>query len=445
MAGNAGAEPVVVVGGGWAGLAAAVELTHHGVPVILIEAARQLGGRARCVRFDDLRVDNGQHLLVGAYQATLKLIERLGLQESDVLFRMPLSLRMDSLNGRGLEFRVPRLPRPLHLLAGLATAPGLSLAERWAAAALGRAVEREILTVDQDMSVQAWLMGHRQPVSLVGRLWEPLCLATLNTPLRQASARLFLQVLQGTFKGPPQCSDLLIPRTDLGSAIPAPSLDFIERHGGQVRLNQRVLGLDIQNGRVQGVRLRTECLPARQLVLAVDPVMCQRLLASHEALQPIAGQLQQLGTEPTSTVYLRYPRSVALDRPLRGLVGATSQWLFDRRVAGQPGLMAAVISAGGPHMGLSNRDLAQRVARELARLRPRWPAPLASLVIREKRATFAARVGVDRLRPDQRTSIDGLWLAGDFTQTELPATLEGAVRSGQHCATQILQAGVQRG
>lgn len=431
-------DPVVVVGGGWSGIAAAVELTRKGVPVTLVESARQLGGRARCVRFGDLRVDNGQHLLIGAYHATLKLMEQVGVAAEEVLYRAPLSLPMRSRKSRRLQLRCVELPPPLHLLIGLLLSRGLSWKEQLAAMRLGRAIRNEMLTPYQDISAQAWLIGHRQPPRLITQLWEPLCLATLNTPLVEASARLFLHVLQGAFNGSTRDADLLIPRTDLGSSLPGPALDYVERNGGNVLLSRRVTGLQIEGDQIQGVALGHERIEARQVLLAVSPVITRRLLSPHPAAQAVVNKLQQLRYQPIATVYLRYPRTVSAAAPLTGLLGTTGQWLFDRAVAGQAGLMAVVISAEGPHTALSNEELGYTVARELAELHPHWPSPLETLVIREKRATFASTVGVDLIRPDQETPVHGLWLAGDYTETDLPATLEGAVRSGQHCATQIL-------
>jgi predicted NAD/FAD-dependent oxidoreductase len=166
--------------------------------------------------------------------------------------------------------------------------------------------------------------------------------------------------------------------------------------------------------------------------------MCRRLLAPHPALAGIATELAQLRQEPITTVYLRYPEDVGLDSHMQGLLDGLGQWIFDRRIAGHPGLIAVVISGRGEHLMLDNGTLSNQIGAELARLHPDWPAPLASRVIREKRATFAATVDVDRHRPVTTTPTPGLWLAGDFTATGLPATLEGAVLSGQRAAVAIL-------
>jgi hydroxysqualene dehydroxylase len=430
---------VVVVGGGWAGLAAAVELTHAGIPVTLIEAARQLGGRARCVRFGELRVDNGQHILLGAYREWLALLRRIGLEEQQVVRRLPLELEMAGAHDPGLRLRAPALPAPLHLLAALLGARGLTLRERLAALRFGHFLARARLPPEQDRTVATLLRERRQPARLVRLLWEPLCLAALNTPIETASAQLFLQVLRESFRHRRRDSDLLLPVTDLGSALPEPALHYIEHHGGQVWLNRRVTGLRLAGNRLQGVELGDDFLPARQLVLAANPASCQRLLSPHEAFTDIVRGLARLEHQPITTLYLRYPETVRLHRPMLGLLDGPGQWIFDRGLAGQPGLMAVVISAAGAHMDLDNTDLGNAVVRQLATLFPHWPAPRERLVIREKRATFASQVGVAALRPASATPVAGCWLAGDYTATGLPGTLEGAVLSGRSCARAILR------
>lgn len=429
---------VIVVGGGWAGLAAAVELVRHGVPVVLLESARQLGGRARCAPFGEHRVDNGQHIMVGAYRETLALLTTLGIKESQVFLRRPLHLRMRSDARTEMRLTAPPLPAPFHLAFGLGTATGLSVADKLKTLRFWNELQRTGFALEHDISVAALLSQHGQPQSVTRNFWVPLCLATLNTPPQEASARVFLRVLQEAF-GTRRChSDLLIPRTDLGAILPEPAFDFIEHNGGTVMLGQRVTGIRLHKGQVTGVDLVGGEMKADHVILAVPHIACQTLLAPHEPLARISDQLAELATEPICTVYLQYPPKTRLPNDMVGLLGGAAQWVFDRTLCGQPGLMAAVISTDGPHMGLDNAALAQQVTAELTRCFPHWPRPERSLVIREKRATFACRVGSDKLRPSHATPIQGCWLAGDYTATGLPATLEGAVRSGLQCARHIL-------
>lgn len=431
--------PVVIVGGGWAGLAAAVELASYGVQVRLFEAARQLGGRARSLRFNDLAVDNGQHLMIGAYRATLALMDKVGRSPRKTLQRQTLGLSLRDRKGPRLALRTPRLPAPLHLLAGLMTARGLSLRDRRQAIRFGRRLAGLTLDADGDISVRALLHSEQQTPALVRGLWNPLCLAMLNTPPRRASARLFLAALKETFLALRAHSDLLIPTLDLGRLLPSPCADFVEARGGRIELGCRVNRLHVHHNRVQGVWVGERLIRASQVIVATHPVHCRRLLENQGALRSIRDKLAALGSEPIVTLYLQYPPSVRLPQAMTGLLDGTAQWLFDRRLCGQPGLMAVVISGRGEHMAWERDRLVQTVCDELRAAFPHWPQPGSTLLIREKRATFSCTPGVDRLRPANRTPLPGCWLAGDYTDTGLPATLEGAVRSGLSCAGEILQ------
>lgn len=427
----------VVVGGGWAGLAAAVELVQHDIPVTLYEASRQLGGRARCVRFDDLRVDNGQHLMTGAYRGMLGLMQRLGIREDDIFLRRRLHLQVRSHAGVALDLRFHDAGL-LGRLRTLLSARGLGWRGRLGVIRLVRLASDPTRVPDPDIDVQELFERTDQSRRAVEALWSPLCLGALNTAPKDASAQVFLRVLAETFTDRPETSDLLIPRTDLGTAIPEPALDAIERRGGQVQLAQRVQGLRVDGGRIRAIRVGGVEVPVSQLVLAVPPIAAQRLLAPHPEAGPVVRALRSLDHAPICTVYLQYPEDIRLGREMLGLQDGIGQWVFDRRVCGQPGLMAVVVSSHGPHMTMSNEALGGAVAEQLAILHPHWPTPERTLTIREKRATFLCRPGIDRDRPGVLSGIQSCYLAGDFTATGLPSTLEGAIRSGFECAGTIL-------
>lgn len=425
---------VTVIGGGWAGLATAIELCQHKIPVTVIEATRQLGGRARCVAFDAERVDNGQHLLIGAYRETLRLLAAVRAPQP---VRRRLHLRMHTA-AEEFSLTAPSLPAPLHLLAALLNARGIPAHERYCALRFCIALAWQRFQLAQDISLAQLLAQHRQTPRLIECLWEPLCLATLNTPLNEASAQVFLAVLRDAFAQRRADSDLLFAATDLGQTFPAPALEFIEQHGGRVILGERINTLRFAGNCVEAFASTHQLHSSEHVVLATPAYATARLLAPHAPLQSIARKLEQLHYEPICTVYLRYPAHITLHTDMVGFTGTLTQWLIDRAHCDQPGLMAAVISARGAHMDLSNEELTQRVRDEVARCYPTWPAAYNTMVIREKRATFACRVGINALRPANATAVRGLWLAGDYTATGYPATLEGAVRSGVNCARQIL-------
>lgn len=427
-------NPVVIVGGGWAGLAAAVELTGAGVPAQLLESAPQLGGRARSVVLDGLAVDNGQHLLIGAYRETLRLMRQLGTNP-ELLRResLQLSVRRDA---ELLQLSTPPLPAPLHLAWALWHAAGLRPGERRAALRFCLRAWRQRFSVTPDISVADLLAD--QPPALVRALWEPLCLATLNTPPAQASARVFLRVLRDAFARRRHDADLIHPCADLGRLLPEPARCHIERQGGMVSTRQRVDALTLADDAF-GVLTRDGLQPASHIVLATAPWHAAPLLAAHPTLEPLARQLAALGSAPITTVYLAYPPGVTLGRAMLGISTGTGLWLIDRGVlCGQHGLMAAVISGPGAHETLEAVQLTAQISGEIAAHFPHWPAATTIRVVRERRATFLCDVGVDARRPDNATPLPRLWLAGDYTDTGYPATLEGAVRSGVQCARRII-------
>lgn len=433
-------KPIVIVGGGWAGLATAARLASLGHQPLLLESAKQLGGRARKVAFNGHAIDNGQHLFIGAYHSTLALLKLFNIKPESVFERRHLHLLLRHLDGQRLEIRAPRLPAPLHLLWALLRARGLSLQSRWHGLRFGWQLFSGKLTSGTDQDVLSLLQQARQPQELIQRFWQPLCIAIMNTPLQESSTKLFINVLQDAFLHRRQDSDLLYACQDLGSLFTEPAMQYIESQGGHVQLGQRVSRLHIENNRIQGITTSQGEIDSRHVVLAIPPYAVASLCQDQPALIPLTQQCRKFHYEPICTVYLQYPEQVALPQPMLGMLGGLGQWVFDRRCSQQPGLMAVVLSSQGEHLQLDNDILSERIACELATLFPEWPSYQKAFVIREKRATFASQVDINRIRPDNQSTVAGLWLAGDYTRTGYPATLEGAVRSGLQCAALVHQA-----
>ena len=425
---------VAIVGAGYAGMAAAVELAAAGIPADVFEASRVLGGRARAVELDGITVDNGQHLLVGAYRETLRLIDRVHPEGiDDLLLRLPLTL----VSPGRLSLRAPRLPAPLHLAAALLFARGLTMADKLAALRLMRRLKRSRYHLATDCSVAKLLAAHHQPPNLRRLLWEPLCVAALNTPVDAASARVFANVLRDSLGGTRAASDLLLPRVDLGALFPDAAERFVLARGGRVlrataikRIAQEANGYSLA-----GAEQRFG--PYRQLIVAVAPQHLPALIAPLPGLDPLRLQVGSLAYEPILTCYLAYPADARLAAPMLGHPEGLTQWLFDRGQAGGPaGLFAAVISARGRHLDLSNAALAAAIHAEIATIVPDLPTPLWSRVIVEKRATFACTP--ELARPQTQTPLPGLLLAGDYVACDYPATLEAAVSSGVAAANSII-------
>lgn len=420
---------VAVVGGGWAGLATAVELTTLGHAVSVVEAATEPGGRARRLTFDGYTLDNGQHLLLGAYHATLDVMRTVGVDPTQVFQRQPLTLRLASAQTT-FALRVPRYGGRAALAYALATIRGVGTADR-VRALLHAPALRRIPT--RDGPVADWLTACGQPPVLIERLWGPLCLAALNASPGDASARLFARVLQEAFANP-RCSDLLLPRTDLGALFPRPAGDWLRERGQCMYTDTRVRSLTPADG---GWRLDSGDTVFSDVVLATGPATAARLLPDDAASRDHGRRLRELGSAPIATVYLDYGADRQLDVPMTGRLDGPGQWVFDRRLTGSPGVLAVVISGRGPHEKLARSALAQAVIRQLAAALPGWPAPGVVGVVREKRATFDPRPGIESLRPGTDGPRPGLWYAGDHVDTGLPATIEGAVRSGRLCAAAI--------
>lgn len=429
-------EPVIIIGGGWAGLSAAVHLVASGRSVRLFESARQFGGRARCVPFSEHTVDNGQHLLLGAYSETLNIMRTCNTDIDSVLLRQPLVWKLKDSLGQDVKLRIPRLPAPFNFLIGIIRAQGYSLSDRLQTLRFMYGLHRSDFALDADISVATLLKG--QPAYVIQTLWEPLCLAALNTPINMASAQIFLNVIRDSFTRHARDADTLFTIRDLGQVFVRPAIEFIESKGSQVNLAQRVDTLNIDNDSIHGVQINGNNIPCSSVIVATSLSGSQRLLTGHEQLATVSEAIHQLTYQPICTVYLQYPKEIALDVPMLGLNRMTGQWVFDRRFASQPGLMAVVISAEGPHTRFDTETLAQLISDEFTE-HFGWPQPEQHLVLREKRATFSASVDINILRPDISTPVNGLWLAGDYTCSPYPSTLEGAVRSGVQCAQQIIQ------
>jgi squalene-associated FAD-dependent desaturase len=423
---------VAIVGGGYAGLAAAVELGAAGIPVTVFESSRTLGGRARRVELNGLPVDNGQHLLVGAYVELLRLMQLIGADASRLFSRRCLELSFAD----GFNLHAPNLPEPLHMAAALLGAT-LSLPQRLAALRFMRTLKRSRFQLAEDTTVADLLDRHRQPLAVRSHLWEPLCVAALNTPAASASAQVFASVLQDSLAGPRAASDLLFPAVDLSALFPEPAAAYLRAKGGAVRSECGVkrIALTANGFKVshdQGMNTFSH------VIVAVAPYHLAPLLADLPALAQPLQLTEALRHEPIATAYLAYPDGIRLAKPMLGLTRGHAQWLFDRgALVGQRGLIAAVISASGPWQVLAPEQLLAEIHGEIGTVIENLPAPQWSRLIVEKRATFACTPNVRR--PTTVTPLPGLYLAGDYVESAYPATLETAVRSGVAAARSILE------
>jgi squalene-associated FAD-dependent desaturase len=398
---------IAVIGGGWAGIAAAVELTAGGARTTLFEAGRVLGGRARSIDLDGRVLDNGQHILLGAYRETLALMRRVGTDPEQLFDRRPLQV----VDHAGFRLALPKLPAPLNVAWGLLANATVPLLERAKTAWWMEGIKRRGFRLEQETTVARWLDAAGQTGVLRRHLWEPLCLAALNTPAERASAQLFANVLRDSLGSPRrEDTDLLLPRVPLGELLPEPAGRWLQAQGAELRPGTRVHNIHPD---AHGITIDGETFAAA--ILACAP--------QHAAALWQAGATAY-DFEPIATVYLQFGRQTGIPFPLINLLGTLGQWVVDRG----NGLLACVLSGHGDWEELTDDALAIALEKELA-----MPETACwRRVIREKRATFSARP--DLPRPDCRTSNSRLFLAGDYTWADYPATLEGAVLSGRRAA-----------
>jgi len=430
-----------VIGAGWAGCAAAVELTRRGEQVTVIEAARVAGGRARRVEHEGHHLDNGQHILLGAYHDSLHLMKTVGIAPSQALLRLPLQMRYPA-GTDGMEFIAGRLPAPLHLLSALLTSRGLSVGDKLSLARFSSAARWMKWQLDVDCSVAELLERFEQTERLIQLMWRPLCISALNTPPERASARVFLKTLGDSLGAARSTSDMLLPTRDLSTLFPDAAISYVEKRGGKVHLGVHVRALNHQSHQWQ-ITGDDFDESFDKVIVATPAYSAQTLLAP---LNTALSDSLNFTYEPITTCYLKYDSSVRLAAPFFALRdhAESAQWgqfVFDRGQlnATQAGLLAVVISASSEAIAMGQATLANAVAQQLADVfqRKELATPRWSWIVSEKRATFACEPNLRR--PPNQTALNNLWLAGDYTAGDYPATIEGAVRSGLQAASLALQ------
>jgi hydroxysqualene dehydroxylase len=435
------AQRIVIIGGGFAGLAAGVRLSERGAKVVACERRGHLGGRA--YSFLDQQtgdvVDNGQHLFMGCYHHTIAFLEQIGCLDRLMFQDRPRVDFLDRDQGY-TSFQCPRLPAPLHAVAGLLKLRGITMGDKLRVARVGRAIQQNGKAGAAALTVSEWLASLGQSERIRERFWYPLAIATLNEDPQVASARMLEVVLKRVFGAGRRASSIGIARVGLSELYTDGAATYIEARGGKVRTSATVERLVIEGKRVVAVELKDgERIEADAVISAVPHTAFLKMLPDEwrGEFAAIAG----LRAAPIVSINLWFDRNI-FDRQFVGLIGTRSQWLFNKNLIVKPteasNQIAVIISAAHAFVDWTKEQLVEMALGELRELLPesRDARLLHSRIVKEREATLSHTLESDDLRPGPRTAIENLILAGGWTATGLPDTIESAVLSG-HTAAEI--------
>lgn len=443
-------KDVVVIGGGFAGLSAAVALAEKGFRVAVLEGKPSLGGRAYSFQDPDTGdfVDNGQHVLMGCYTATLDFLRRIGSADN-LVFHQDLEIEMLAGPGNSATLRTAPLPGPLHMSAALMRYRHLSVAERIQVVRGGLrllAMRRRDRRALEKMTVTALMESLGQSANACRAFWFPLSIATLNDEPRLSSAALLAEVLKRAFFSRRRDSAFVYSRVGLSDLYCTGARAIIENAGGVVSTRAIVDSLDRgEDGSVACARLRDgRRLGAANFISAVPPQSLTRMLPAEDGADPYFSRLAELGDSPIICVHVWFDREITRSAFV-GFIGATTQWMFNKRRIFErhgerhPGYLSFVISGARRLVDSSNDALLDLVLADLCAMIPaaRDAKVVKALVLKEKRATMAPDLRSHQLRPGTVSPLKNLFLAGDWVQTGLPATIESAVISGMAAASAV--------
>lgn len=440
---------VVILGGGLSGLSAAVALARKRYRVTLVEHRPTLGGRASS--FVDPTtgdvVDNGQHLMLGCYHATRRYLATVG---SDHLAELQPSLSLSFVRPGHPPalLSCPRLPAPGHVFVGLLRLKTLSWKDRISLLRVGSAIvstnpekERRL----DAMTVTEWLSSLDQSIEARKVLWDVLAIGSLNGDPESVSALMFFRVLRAAFLGAREHSSFLVPRAGLTPLFAEPGQAFVESKGGCVLTGVRALSIQREGRRIGGVVCTGgRVLKGRAVVSALPPDALEKILGGEGPARSFGFTFDRYRPSAIISVNVWIDREV-MHELMVATLDTTIHWLFNRsamlgrRRSGQH--VCAVISAASALADMPNDELVRLTMEDIGRVIPaaRGSVVRRALVIKEKRATFSPHPGMDSVRPGARTSINNLYLAGDWTATGYPATIEGAILSGETVAEAVME------
>ncbi len=427
---------IVILGGGFAGLAAGVELSSRGHQVVLFEKRSLLGGRA--YSFQDpvtgSTLDNGQHIFMGCYRETFRFLEKIGRLQ-DLALPGNLSVSFAEPGGVLQRLQAWPLPAPWHLISGLIPFHGLSLREKLGFFRVYQRLRRNGTQGLERKTIPEWMRELGQSERVQRRFWDLLAYAALNDSPKISSAAQFYPVLQEMIFSGRKGARIGISRVGLSELYAEPAREFIEKNGGHVFLKTAATRLHFSGRELREIELEGgRRIAAETLVLALPFTALRKLLPEALLYQdPFFHSLRELTSSPIASINLWFDRDF-VPADFVGLWGTRVHWVFNKgRILrpGGPSYLALVVSGAREEMKIAGPDLVTIALEELQSVFPkaREARLLRSHVMKEPEATLSPLLGVERLRPSQKTPYENLYLAGDWTDTGLPATIESAVRS----------------
>ena len=434
---------VLIIGGGVAGLSAAVDLTLQGYSIVLVEQKKHLGGRTYSFPHPETgsEVDNGQHLMMGCYAATLRYIESIGSAD-DIRIQDRLSITFKHRTNRSSKLQAALLPAPLNIAAGLLRLTSLSLPERLSLLRVGL----DLLMKDPDtdkqlrsITVAQWLERLKQSERNKQYLWDIIAVGALNDSPDKISAALFAKVLKTAFFGSRKNSSMVIPQRGLSVVLIEKAAALIARQGGRVFTDTTAIvrdNADLVSGKIRLENGRT--IHTKAIISAVPYFDIPKVFGSGESIG--VRNIDQFASSPIVTLHLWFD-SHFMHEEFVALLDSPLHWVFNKsKMCGKENdalMYLSIVISGAEELVTQSKELLAGMA--YSELRHYYPTAASSnivhsLVIKEKRATFSPSVGSERFRPPHRTSVPNLFLAGDWTDTKLPATIEGAIQSGYACS-----------
>lgn len=432
---------VVIVGGGLSGLAAGVELVSRDFGVTILEQKPALGGRAYSFKdsVTGVTIDNGQHVLIAGYERTMHFLETIGTRHLLRIDESP-TLQFHHPQKGFQKLQLPLLPVPFNFLAGVLSSSLFSVPDRlrvlragFSLRTLDRAREQHLA----ELTIEEWLRGVSQTDECIHSFWEPLAVSIMNERIQTASALVFVRALRQAFLGGPRHAALAIPSVGLSQLFVDGAKQFITLRGGDIRCNADVVGVVMEDGLVRSVNIRNSvALNGDAVILAVPH---HKLLAiMPDQLKEKYRNVEKIASAPIVSIHLWFEKEF-MEHNAVGLIGRRIQWLFNRRMIngekGKGAHVSAVISGGYDFVDMSKDELVKMAVDDIRSVYPGVDLkPRHAVAIREKSATYASSPEVEPLRPASETALPNLFLAGDWTATGYPATIEGAIVSAERAA-----------